>query len=69
MDHGDDSHDIPHPELEDVTQPLSEDGAQSEAPTLSVLKENEVWTMGMFIYICVCVCVCVDVHVGMLLSM
>ena len=48
MDHGDDPYDIPHPESENVTQPPSEDRAQSEAPTLPVLKENEVWTIGMF---------------------
>jgi hypothetical protein len=33
-DHGDDPHDIPQPESEDI--------AQSEAPALPVLKENEV---------------------------
>ena len=49
MDHGANPHDIPHPESEDVTQPPSEDRAQSEGPALPVLKENEVWTIGMFI--------------------
>ena len=48
MDHGADPHNIPHPELEDVTQPPSEDRVQSEGPALPVLKENEVWMIGMF---------------------
>ena len=68
VDNGADPEDIPHHESEDVTQPPSEDRAQSEGPALPVLKENEVWTIGIFtpinmlmniyIYMCVCVCVC-----------
>jgi hypothetical protein len=48
VDHGDDPHDIPQPESEDITQADSEDVAQPEAPALLVLKEHEVWTIGMF---------------------
>jgi hypothetical protein len=40
VDHGDDSHDIPQLDSKDIAQP--------EAPALPVLKENEVWTIGMF---------------------
>ena len=43
MDHGDASQDIPQPDLEDIPQP--------EAPTLLVLKEKEVYTIGMFRHI------------------
>jgi hypothetical protein len=54
VDHGDDSHDIPQPDSEDIAQP--------EAPTLLVLKENDVWTIGTFrriyIYIYIYIYVC-----------
>jgi hypothetical protein len=41
VDNGDDSHDIPQPDSEDIAQP--------KAPALLVLKDHEVWTIGMFI--------------------
>jgi hypothetical protein len=40
VNHGDDSHDISQPDSEDITQP--------EVLALPVLKENKVWTIGMF---------------------
>jgi hypothetical protein len=48
VDNGDDPHDIPQPESEDIAQPESEDIVQPESPALPMLKENEVWTIGMF---------------------
>jgi hypothetical protein len=48
MDHGDDPHNIPQPESEDITQTGSENIAHPKAHALSMLKENEVWTIGMF---------------------
>jgi hypothetical protein len=56
VDHGDGPHSIPEtdsadiaqPQSEDMAQLESEDVAQPEVPTLSRLKKNEVWTIGMF---------------------
>ena len=46
VDHGDDSQDIPQPDSKDILQ--------LENPTFPMLKENEVYTIGMFrrIYLC-----------------
>ena len=46
MDHSDDSQDIPQPDSEDIPQPKD--------LALPMLKENEVYTIGMFrrIYLC-----------------
>jgi hypothetical protein len=48
VDHGNDPPDIPQLESEDITQIDSKDIAQPKALALPVLKENEVWTIGMF---------------------
>jgi hypothetical protein len=48
VDNGDDPLDIPQPESKDIAQPELEDIAQPEVPALPMLKENEVWTIGMF---------------------
>jgi hypothetical protein len=65
VDHGNDPHNIPQPKSEDITQTESEDIAQPEAPALPKLKENEVWTIGMFrpitMYMYVCIYICIYV--------
>jgi hypothetical protein len=56
VDHSDDPHDIPQTDSADIAQHQSEDIAQPElkdvvqleVPTLPWLKQNEVWTIGMF---------------------
>jgi hypothetical protein len=46
VDHSDNSQDIPQPDSENIPQP--------EGPALPVLKDNEIYTIGMFrcIYLC-----------------
>ena len=61
VDQGDDLHDIPQPESEGITHTDSEDIAHPEAPAIPELKENEVWTIGMFrpmphVYVCIYIC-------------
>ena len=49
-----DSHEVSQPNSHEVPLPKSEDISHFEDPALLELKENAVWTIGMFgrIYLC-----------------